>query len=304
MPLATYANLLTMMQSYEDDTSTIVTDIQADMVTLAEQRIFFGSGVPSDQFYTPALRCRAMEKMAVIPIGAGLDGGTVGGTANAITLDMDTTPTLTAGLIITFTATATNTGATTVNPEALGVKDIKKGKSLDALEAGDILNGGTYSIYYDGTQFVLMPSDGSAPLPASFLGVKSAYLQDRDVILTFEAQMGVNTYMDNVNGQPSYYTIEGDCIRIDPLPDGDYKLALVYYRKPAALSTALNDIFRDAPGIYLYAALFEMALYLESDERAIKYFKQFKSALEGYGNSEVRASTTYGVTRARFREAH
>ena len=69
MALSTYSDLLTAVQAYEDDTSSVVTDRLADFVTLAEQRIFMGNGDPGSALYSPALRCRVMEKTMVFPIG-------------------------------------------------------------------------------------------------------------------------------------------------------------------------------------------------------------------------------------------
>jgi hypothetical protein len=82
--------------------------------------------------------------------------GTVGGSANAITMtNAVAVIAYASNLKLVFKATAANTGATTVNVDGLGVKNIYKIKdgSLTALEAGDIINGGVYEIIYDGTQF-------------------------------------------------------------------------------------------------------------------------------------------------------
>lgn len=82
-------------------------------------------------------------------------GGTVGGTADAITLTPS--PVLssyTTGTKITFKATGTNTGAATVNVSALGVKSLKT-LSGAALTAGNITSGRVYTITYDGTNFVV-----------------------------------------------------------------------------------------------------------------------------------------------------
>jgi hypothetical protein len=80
------------------------------------------------------------------------------GTGDAITLDL--TPSITAyvtGAVYWFKATATNTGAATVNIDAVGAKDLKKGAAgSTALAAGDITSGGVYAIGYDGTNMQLL----------------------------------------------------------------------------------------------------------------------------------------------------
>jgi len=89
--------------------------------------------------------------------------GTVGGTANAITLT--NSPVVGAyanGLKLSFKATATNTGATTINVDGLGTKNLYKlsGTSLVALSGNEVISGAIYDITYDGTQFQLTNSAG------------------------------------------------------------------------------------------------------------------------------------------------
>ena len=56
-------------------------------------------------------------------------------------------------------ANATNTGASTINVESVGEKDIKKydsAGSIQALAADDFAVGSEYLLHYDGTQFVII----------------------------------------------------------------------------------------------------------------------------------------------------
>lgn len=85
--------------------------------------------------------------------------GSVGGTANAITLTMTPPPiSYQIGMELSFIATATNTTAATINVNGLGSRNIYKvlGSSVVITAAGDIVNGGAYKLYYDGTQFLLL----------------------------------------------------------------------------------------------------------------------------------------------------
>lgn len=97
-------------------------------------------------------------------------GGTAGGTANAITAT--TSPTLSAysaGQLVSFIANATNTGATTVNLDSLGAKNIYK-RSLSgpvALVGGEIVSGNIVVLEYDGTEFQLITDNGLAASPVT-----------------------------------------------------------------------------------------------------------------------------------------
>ncbi len=83
------------------------------------------------------------------------------GAANAYvtTPAAGTTATLTAGLLLQFKATNANTGASTLNHNALGVKNILNVNG-SALGSGQIPLNGIVQVIYDGTQFLLLNPDG------------------------------------------------------------------------------------------------------------------------------------------------
>lgn len=74
--------------------------------------------------------------------------GTVGGTADAITVTLTPPPAnYLDGFTISFRATATNTGAVTVDVNGLGAKAVEKMRT--ALVAADITNGDSVYMIYD-----------------------------------------------------------------------------------------------------------------------------------------------------------
>jgi len=83
---------------------------------------------------------------------ADLAGGLVaGGSANAITLTANAGfATLTGGLVVSFKASADNTGATTLSVNALGAKSVRKMSANGdaALEGREIQEGGIYTVKY------------------------------------------------------------------------------------------------------------------------------------------------------------
>lgn len=99
--------------------------------------------------------------------------GTVGGTANALTLTL--TPAITSytlGQTFTFIPTANNSGATTINVSGVGVKNVFINGA--ATTGGELKLGVPVFAQYDGTQFSLI---GAASASASVLagnGTKAA----------------------------------------------------------------------------------------------------------------------------------
>ena len=89
------------------------------------------------------------------------------------TLTGTLTPALAAyatGNLFSFVAANTNTGATTINLNSLGAKNITK-SGTTALVAGDLVTGQVYLIEYDGTRFQLInPSTVSASVSSITFG--------------------------------------------------------------------------------------------------------------------------------------
>ncbi len=92
-----------------------------------------------------------------------------GGSGNAYTLTL--APALsayTAGQVFLFKADRNNTGSATLNVNGLGAKTLKKitGGALADLAADDIINGGTYTGFYDGTyvQVINIASGGAVSI--------------------------------------------------------------------------------------------------------------------------------------------
>lgn len=73
--------------------------------------------------------------------------GTVGGTADALTLT-SAIGALASGKVVAFKAASANTGAATINVNSLGAKAIRR-KGDTALSANDILANGRYIAVYD-----------------------------------------------------------------------------------------------------------------------------------------------------------
>jgi hypothetical protein len=90
---------------------------------------------------------------------------TIGGTANAITLTYSVAPNAyVQGQKHAFRATASNTGATTVNVNSLGAQNIfkKTAAGVAACTGGEIENGDIVEIEYDGTQFQIVGQAANA----------------------------------------------------------------------------------------------------------------------------------------------
>lgn len=268
-----------------------------EFIALAEDRI------------AQDLRVQANETSQVLKWKATTDGGTVGGTADVITL----TPTTAAasyavGDTYKFTAALSNTSTVTINVSGLGAKAIKRrhGGVKEGLSAGDIVLGAEHRIYYDGTDFLLVPP-GAVPLPSNFLEQRRLYLDVNSGkgLDFFESSVFWGRNFANESAQPKAYTIEGDFIIAGPVPDGTYYGRLLFYRRFASLSSATdtNWVLANARGLYLYGALLEAYIFLEDGEEAAKYASLYDQILDRLNSAARKAKFPQGALPTRSQVA-
>lgn len=94
--------------------------------------------------------------------------GTVGGTADVITLTLPYSPSsYSQHQSLRFTPSSDNTGAATLNVNSMGAKVIKKydGGVIVDVEAGDIKSGKPSDVVYDGTYFIISSLEVSTKAP-------------------------------------------------------------------------------------------------------------------------------------------
>jgi hypothetical protein len=82
------------------------------------------------------------------------------------------------------------------------------------------------------------------------------------------------------SGQPKYFSREGYQVSFGPIPDDDYSVTYIYYKKIDALSSSnLTNWYTDnAPELLLYGALLEAEPYIKNDERVAVWQSKFDDA--------------------------
>jgi hypothetical protein len=107
------------------------------------------------------------------------------------------------------------------------------------------------------TTATTITTNGVASLPSDFLGLRrvtwtGSFNVDLDYMHPSEF-IYLNPFP--AQGTPQIYTLESNCIKINPLDDSG--LEIVYYAKPLALSGTLNSLFQNHPDVYLFGTLAE-----------------------------------------------
>lgn len=104
-------------------------------------------------------------RMSQLQNGAGATLGTIAGTNTITAVGSPTVTAYAANQVFRFIPAATNTGATTINIDGLGAKNIYWDGA--ALFGGELKINVPAQIFYDGTQFNLMALGGPVSIAAS-----------------------------------------------------------------------------------------------------------------------------------------
>lgn len=154
---------------------------------------------------------------------------------------------------------------------------------------------------------VTVDTGGSDPefidLPTGFQTMRSVRLSGvaGKPRLSFMTQTQMDDYrysVDNVTGQPIYFSIIGSEMQLAPTPNDDYDVEIIHRANiPALTSTnATNWLLTLAPDLYLYGALLESTAYNQNDERIGVWGAAFQTCLDQLNTHGARQSFDSGPT--------
>lgn len=134
---------------------------------------------------------------------------------------------------------------------------------------------------------------GVIAVPSGYIDLKNARISREPVqVLTRKTPDWI--YLNYPNrtsyGIPKNIARDGSNFIFGPAPDSQYLVAGMYYARPAALSSALNDIFTDNPELFLFAALAEAEPWLKNDDRIPVWEKKFGQILADVQMEDDRES--------------
>ena len=119
-------------------------------------------------------------------------------------------------------------------------------------------------------------------LPANYLQMREFRLdQEPTVSLTYISPEIFESWSLG-SGQPKFYTIIANEIRIGPTPAGVYKMEMLFWRKfPSLTPTAQSNwMLQNAPDVYLYGSLLELEPFIQNDARVQLWASGFQKAVD------------------------
>jgi hypothetical protein len=131
-------------------------------------------------------------------------------------------------------------------------------------------------------EFLALPTDYE-----SFRGIR--FLTSSNIgKLTYQAPQQMFNHV--AVGRPSFFTIIGNQIQFDRVPDAEYTVQFQYYKKatPLTPSNQTNDILTDYPNIYLFGSLAALFGYAQDTEQEAAYINKFIGAIRGANKADKK----------------
>jgi hypothetical protein len=146
------------------------------------------------------------------------------------------------------------------------------------------------------TQGVALPADWLETENLSVLGEPQVTL----LVVTPEI-MDKRYPAGYLTGKPAVYCVVGNTMELGPTPDSAYSISIDYYAKIPALSTAAtNWLMTGHPGVYLSAAMAELCLYLQDDQRITLWDQKYRSEVAALQESDDQAIRSGSSMRVRY----
>tara|TARA_R100001509_G_scaffold165702_1_gene149092 strand:+ start:7141 stop:7770 length:630 start_codon:yes stop_codon:yes gene_type:complete len=127
-------------------------------------------------------------------------------------------------------------------------------------------------------------NDEFVDLPSDFLEMVQFFVDSNpNVVLDYVNPTEIE--LDNLrdtSGTPQQYSIIGNEIKLNPIPDSVYTLKLTYFSEIPTLSdsTTTNYILSNYPQVYLYGSLLEAQPYILNDERIQVWMTLYNEAIQ------------------------
>ena len=106
-------------------------------------------------------------------------------------------------------------------------------------------------------------------LPPQFLQMREFRLNTNPTVSLRYVSPEIYEAWNLGSGEPTFYTIIANEIRLGPVPAGVYNIEMLYWAKFPSLggTTTSNWVLQNAPDVYLYGSLMEMEPFIQNDAR-------------------------------------
>lgn len=128
-------------------------------------------------------------------------------------------------------------------------------------------------------------------LPPGFEKARSIQLETGNGLQDVKFQAPEQLLRQVSTGLPRFFSVIGNEIEFDRVPDSAYTVQIQYYKKPDPITKTnqTNSVLTNHPNIYLYGALHQLSLWSEDEAEAIKWFAKMQSVIRGANKAAKKA---------------
>lgn len=128
-------------------------------------------------------------------------------------------------------------------------------------------------------------------LPPGFEKARSVQLETGNGLQDIKFQAPEQLLRQVATGQPRFFSVIGNEIEFDRVPDSAYTIQIQYYKKPDPITKTnqTNSVLTNHPNIYLFGALHQLNLWAEDEAEAIKWFAKMQSVIRGANKAAKKA---------------
>jgi hypothetical protein len=118
-------------------------------------------------------------------------------------------------------------------------------------------------------------------LPVNFLQMREFRLNQNPTVSLQYVAPEIYEAWNLGSGQPKWYTIIANEIRLGPVPSGVYEMEMLFWRKFPNLSGTIhtNWMLQNAPDVYLYGSLLELEPFIQNDARIAVWSAGYQKAI-------------------------
>ena len=118
-------------------------------------------------------------------------------------------------------------------------------------------------------------------LPPNYLQMREFRLNQNPTVSLTYVSPEIYEAWNLGSGQPRFYTIIANEIRIGPQPSGAYEMEMLFWRKFPNLSGTVptNWMLQNAPDVYLYGSLLELEPFIQNDQRIGVWSSGYQKAI-------------------------
>ena len=128
-------------------------------------------------------------------------------------------------------------------------------------------------------------------LPPGFEKARSIQLETGSGLCDVKFQAPEQLLRQPTTGRPRFFSVIGNEIEFDRVPDSDYTIQIQYYKKPDPLTkdNQTNSVMTNHPNIYLFGALHQMFLHTQDSQEMTTYFSKMQSVIRGANKAAKKA---------------